>query len=233
MWTRRLLVTFAFIVMMLVVTNVFQIFAMIAVAKIQPPICSKTIVVFDAPINIDIALTRIYEGRLILRKPISPPWRSIAREQKDSLSANLHRIKFIQFLIFIPSDVDAISQIFSWKIAAIYESQMCNDFFGVAIPIMDAAWFNADISALNDFSFVLPRFFSFDSSSLQRIGGSFQSPSESSNSDSRESRNRSARIIKKLYDFNEREWDELIGGAIFVIGAVVLIGYLIIGRDQT
>lgn len=67
----------------------------------------------------------------------------------------------------------------------------------------------------------------------QFVGGAFEGPRKPSNSDGGQRGDGSASVFKKLSDFNEREWDELIGGAVFFFGILIGFAYLIVGRNQT
>lgn len=63
------------------------------------------------------------------------------------------------------------------------------------------------------------------SSFAQRIGGTLKLPCENTNKSCGESGNCGAVVIKEFKDFNQDEWREMIGGAIFVVGLAVELAY--------
>lgn len=66
----------------------------------------------------------------------------------------------------------------------------------------------------------------------QLVGSSLKSEGKNSNRDSSEGRDNRAQLVKKLNNLDADEWDDLIRGAIFLLGLFGFFAYFVVTRDE-
>jgi len=208
----------------------------VAMTEINRSAFNKTIVILNSspyvnPILFIRPLRVFFSDFIAGKKQATTSSQYFGREDDFTQQCIWRKNNFVLFVTDFSTDKPR--DISSRQISCISHNDFARKTISSIPKFVNAAWFDADVSALQNSSVFLLPLFSFSSNVPQIVGRPFQRPSEPCNRYRSQRRNYRPQVVKNIFDFNVHEWHQLIGGAVFVFGIFIYLTCLVVCRNET